>query len=41
MKLTNKSNLPEAIKRAVENDPYDSSGSDISTTKLIAYSLRQ
>ena len=36
MKLTNKSNLPEAIKRAVENDPYDSSGSDISTTKLIA-----
>ncbi len=27
---------PKAIERAVVNDPYDSSGSDISTTKLIA-----
>lgn len=36
MKLTNKMNLPLAIKRAVENDPYDPSGSDISTTRLIA-----
>ena len=36
IKLTNKMNLPLAIKRAVENDPYDPSGSDISTTRLIA-----
>ncbi len=36
MNLTNKMNLPLAIKRAVENDPYDPSGSDISTTRLIA-----
>ena len=36
MKYTNASNLPKAIERAVENDPYDSSGSDISTTRLIA-----
>jgi hypothetical protein len=36
MKLTNKSNLPNVIKRAVLNDPYDGSGSDISTTRLIA-----
>lgn len=36
MKLTNKSNLPGVIKRAVLNDPYDGSGSDISTTRLIA-----
>jgi hypothetical protein len=36
MKITNHNNLPNAIKRAVENDPYDSSGSDISTTRLIA-----
>jgi hypothetical protein len=35
MELTNKSNLPNVIKRAVANDPYDSSGSDISTTRLI------
>lgn len=35
MELTNKSNLPSVIKRAVANDPYDSSGSDISTTRLI------
>ena len=36
MKYTNASNLPKAIERAVINDPYDSSGSDISTTRLIA-----
>jgi hypothetical protein len=36
MELTNISNLPKAIERAVNNDPYDSSGSDISTTRLIA-----
>jgi hypothetical protein len=36
MELTNISNLPKAIERAVKNDPYDSSGSDISTTRLIA-----
>ena len=35
MELTNKSNLPNVIKRAVANDPYSSSGSDISTTRLI------
>ena len=36
MKLTNKSDLPSVIERAVLNDPYDGSGSDISTTRLIA-----
>ena len=36
MKFTNASNLPKAIERAVSNDPYDSSGSDISNTRLIA-----
>ena len=36
MKLTNKSGLPSVIERAVLNDPYDGSGSDISTTRLIA-----
>ena len=36
MKLTNHAKLPETIVRAVENDPYDSQGSDISVTKLIA-----
>ena len=36
MELTNISNLPKAIERAVKNDPYDSSGSNISTTRLIA-----
>ena len=35
MKLTNSSNLPQAIVNAVANDPYDSSGSNISTTMLI------
>ena len=36
MKITNKSNLPKVIERAVINEPYDSSGSNISTTRLIA-----
>jgi len=36
MEITNLSNLPKAIERAVKNDPYDSSGSNISTTRLIA-----
>ena len=36
MEFTNISNLPKVIERAVANDPYDSSGSDISTTRLIA-----
>ena len=36
MKITNKSNLPKVIERAVINDPYDSSGSNIPTTRLIA-----
>jgi len=36
MEITNISNLPKAIERAVKNDPYDSSGSNISTTRLIA-----
>lgn len=35
MQLTNKSRLPEPIFRAICNDPYDSSGCDISTTRLI------
>ena len=35
MKYTNLSNLPQAIERAVINDPYESN-SDISTTRLIA-----
>lgn len=36
MKFTNKYNLPEIFVRAVTNDPYDSSGSDISTTVLLS-----
>lgn len=36
MKLTNHAKLPETIVRAVENDPYDAQGSDISVTRLIA-----
>jgi len=36
MNITNKSNLPKVIERAVKNDPYDSSGSNISATRLIA-----
>jgi hypothetical protein len=34
-KITNLHGLPEALVRAVENDPYDSQGADISVTKLI------
>lgn len=36
MKITNKHNLPVAIERAISNDPYVPSGSDISVTKLIS-----
>jgi hypothetical protein len=36
MQITNVSNLPKVIERAIKNDPYDSAGSDISTTRLIA-----
>lgn len=36
MNYTNKYNLPEIYVRAVTNDPYDSSGSDISTTVLLS-----
>ena len=36
MKITNLQNLPQAIVNAVTNDPYDSSGSDISATRLLA-----
>ena len=36
MKYTNKLNLPEIYVRAVTNDPYDSSGSDTSTTVLLS-----
>jgi hypothetical protein len=36
MEFTNKANLPSIFVRAVTNDPYDNSGSDISTTRLIA-----
>lgn len=36
MILTNKSNLPQAIVDAVQNDPYSSGGADISVTQLIA-----
>lgn len=35
MKLSNDHNLPSPILRAIENDPYTSAGSDISTTSLI------
>lgn len=34
-KLTNNHNLPESIRRAIENDPYDAGDCDISTTQLI------
>ena len=36
MKITNHSNLPACLVRAVENDPYDASKSDISATRIIA-----
>lgn len=35
MPITNQFNLPQAIVRAIENDPYASGGSDVSTTRLI------
>lgn len=33
--ITNKHNLPHALVKAVQNDPYDAGNSDISVTKLI------
>lgn len=35
MKLTNKNNFPEALVRAVENDPYNRGDSDYSVTQLL------
>jgi len=35
MPLTNLHGLPDALVRAVERDPYDNGGADISVTKLI------
>lgn len=35
MKITNNQNLPAAVQRAVTNDPYDATGSDISATRLL------
>jgi len=35
MKYTNHSNLPEVFVRAVQNDPYNAEGSDITCTTLI------
>lgn len=35
MKLTNKSNLPEALVRALQNDSYDSGDSDFTATSLL------
>jgi histone H3/H4 len=35
MKITNKANLPDAIVRAITNDPYNAGRSDISVTRLI------
>lgn len=35
MKFSNQYNLPSPVLRAIENDPYTSAGSDISTTSLI------
>ena len=34
MTLTNKFNLPSPIVRAVENDPYSSGDSDLTTTQF-------
>lgn len=35
MKLTNKYHIPEAIVRAIENDPYSKGDADFSVTELI------
>lgn len=35
MQITNQLKLPKAIVRAIENDPYEASGCDVSTTRLI------
>lgn len=34
MKITNRANLPEGLVRAIENDPYDSAGADITASSL-------
>lgn len=34
MQITNQLKLPKAIVRAIENDPYEASGCDVSTTGL-------
>lgn len=36
MKLTNRYGLPEPLLLAIQNDPYDDGGADISVTRLIA-----
>lgn len=36
MKITNRKNLPAALVRACENDPYDPGTADISITRLVA-----
>lgn len=36
MKITNKYGLPDALVRAVENDPYDKGNSEFSVTELLA-----
>jgi len=35
MKITNRSNLPDALVRAIENDPYDKGDSDFTATGLL------
>lgn len=35
MKITNNAGLPEAVVRAIENDPYDKGDADITATELI------
>jgi len=35
MRITNKHNLPELVVRAIENDPYDNGGADITVTQLV------
>jgi hypothetical protein len=34
-KLTNARNLPEALLKAMQNDPYSSGGSDFTATSLL------
>lgn len=35
MKITNRLNFPEALVKAIENDPYDNEGSDYSVSTLL------